>query len=76
MPQSKKDLKKKEQREKAASGIVYNKKEPEQYITCQICKQSIRLTKKSIEVVQHAENKHTKEGVAGCYPGWTPPKPE
>lgn len=38
MPQSKKDLKRLKQKQNAENGIVYEKKAPEVYLQCTICK--------------------------------------
>jgi len=68
MPQSKKDLRRIKQKKNEENGVVYEKKAPEKYSTCTVCKIQIRVTKTNTEIKQHVESKHEKEGIKGCFP--------
>jgi len=68
MPQSKKDIKRLKQKQNLENGIVYQKKAPETSMKCTICKVEIRVTKTNTEIKSHAASKHTKEGLAICFP--------
>ena len=51
-------------------GKKANGKEEKQ-ATCALCSHPIRVTKRNVEMKQHAEAKHPKEQVATCWPGQT-----
>ncbi|PRP86033.1 hypothetical protein PROFUN_05804 [Planoprotostelium fungivorum] len=69
MPQSKKDLRKAKQKENAAAGVVYQKKEPERMAKCQKCKLDFRATKRNVELLSHATAKHSDSTFTDCFPG-------
>jgi len=68
MPQSKKGLRKLKQKQNEENGVVYEKKAPEKYSTCTICKIQIRVTKTNTEIKQHVDSKHAQTGIKTCFP--------
>jgi len=69
MPQSKKDLRKLKQKHEAEQGIVHLKKAPNTSAKCTQCNLSFRTTKRNVEILQHAQAKHSAKTFEECFPG-------
>ncbi|KAH3763121.1 hypothetical protein Pelo_5036 [Pelomyxa schiedti] len=71
MPQSKKDLRKLKQRQAAERGEKpAEKKAPNTFAQCTVCKVNFRTTKRNVELAQHAAT-HPKSSFEACFPGET-----
>jgi len=60
----------------AKAGVVKDvtgkaKKAPEQVVTCALCMLPLRVTKRNVEMVQHATAKHVGSTFEECWPGQT-----
>jgi len=78
MPQSKKDLRAKQQKKNVAAGIgdkdgkiASNIKADQVMANCSICKQSIRMVKKNEQAKVHVDSKHSGKTFEECFPGFT-----
>jgi len=74
MPQSKKDMKKLKAKQDLANGVApFDKKADKKKgsATCSICKRVFIVTARGIDIKQHVESNHSKEGLATCFPGLT-----
>jgi len=69
MPASKKDARK--QKQKLNGGpLPHNQKKEETAAVCTVCRASFRVTKRNVELVQHA-SKHAGKKFDECFPGQT-----
>lgn len=60
----------------AKAGVVKDvsgkgKKEPESFFNCKLCSLPLRVTKRNVEMVQHASAKHSSAKFEDCFPGQT-----
>ena len=76
MPQSHAQARRNKAKKDAKAGVVKDisgkaPKAPETTVTCALCSLPLRVTKRNVEMKQHAEAKHPKDSFQTCWPGQT-----